>query len=167
MKHWVPLIFYLFFLRRVQPSLLCTLLRVHCRLPVSVYQRDGSIRSLCHHHSSFPSAASPNCKHSPTSCLRLRSLTPVSYGRWSPTDVSVPQSPPLPLSGWAAALSEGFLGWPSLTRPGSLARGCTGALLANTLPGKFNWLLVIYSAQLSAVCMSAGWSKDKMGLSRL
>lgn len=55
---------------------------------------DGkSIHSPRHHHSSFPSAPSPNCKHSLTSCPRLRSLTPVSCGSSSPTDVSAPQSP--------------------------------------------------------------------------
>lgn len=38
---------------------------VHCLLPVCVYQRDESIRSLCHHHPSFPSA-SPQKKQKKT-----------------------------------------------------------------------------------------------------
>lgn len=108
------------FLGSVQPSLVCTLLRVQCLLPVSLHQWDKNIRSLCHHHSSFPSAPSPNCKHSLTSCLRLWSLTPVSYGSWSPTDVSVPQSPPgCFLAEWRRSLrvSSGDRGWPD---PGHL-----------------------------------------------
>lgn len=87
-KHWMS-----HFLRYEQPSVVCTLLGVQHLLPVSLYQWDKSIHSLRHHHSSFPSAPSPNCKHSLYSCPRLWSLTPVSYGSWSPTDVSVPRSP--------------------------------------------------------------------------
>lgn len=82
------------FLGSLQLSLVCTLLWVQCLLPVSVYQWDKSIPPLWHHHSSFPSVPSPNCKHSLTSCLGLWSLTPVACGSCSPTDVSVPQSPP-------------------------------------------------------------------------
>lgn len=87
---------------------------------LSLHQWDKSICSLCHHHSSFPSAPSPNCKHSLTSCLRLWSLTPVSYVRWSPTDVSVAQSPPgCFLAEWRRSLrvSSGDRAWPD---PGHL-----------------------------------------------
>lgn len=151
------------FLRYEQPSVVCTLLGVRHLLPVSLYQWDKSIHSLRHHHSSFPSAPSPNCKHSLTSCPRLWSLTPVSYGSWSPTDVSVPQSPlGCFLAEWRHSLrvSSG-----DRVRPDQVI--CSRkASLTNTRLGKLIWLLVIYSANLSVVCMSTGQSKDKMGLSR-
>lgn len=95
-----------------------------------------------------------NCKHSPTSCLRPWSLTSVSYGRWSPTDVSVPQSPPLPLSGWVEAFSEDFLGWASLTRPGSLAQGRGAKTLCWENPSN-RWSFIQHSCQLFA-CQPGG-----------
>lgn len=90
----------------------------------------------------------------PTSCLRPRPLTPVSYGRWSPTDVSVPQSPPLLLSGRAEAFSEDFLGWASLTRPGSLAQGRAAKTLCWENPTD-RWSFIQHSCQLFA-CQPGG-----------
>lgn len=96
---------------------------------------------LCHHHSSFPSSLSPNCKHPFTPCLRLWSLTPVAHGSCSPTDVSVPQSPPgCFLAEWRPSrrVSSGERTRPDPGHP----LGDTS--LTNTLLGKLCWLLAIY-----------------------
>lgn len=103
----------------------------------------------CHHHSSFPSAPSQNCKHSLTSCPRLWSLTLVAYGSCSPTDVSVLQSPPgCFLAEWRQTWRVS-LGDRARPDPG---RSLGEESLTNTLLGKLSWPLAIYSAHLSAVC---------------
>ena len=136
------------FLGSVQPSLVSTLLLVECLLPVSLHQGDENIPPLRHNHSSFPSAPFPNCKHSLTRCLRLWPLTWVAYGSCSPTDVSVPQSPPgCFLAEWRRSrrVSSGDRARPD---PGHTLGDKS---LTNTLLGNLSWRLVIYSAHLLAV----------------
>lgn len=114
-----------------------------------MHQWDQSIPPLCHHHSSFPSELSQNCKHSLTSCLWLWSLTPLAYESYSPTDVSMPQSHPWCFLGeWRQSLrvSSGDRAQPD---PG---HSLGDSSLTNTLLGKLSWLSGIYSAHLSAVC---------------
>lgn len=64
------------------------------------------------------------------------------------------QSPPLLLSGRAEAFSEDFLGWASLTRPGSLAQGRAAKTLCWENPTD-RWSFIQHSCQLFA-CQPGG-----------